>query len=88
MRIGPPSKYVVVEVLDDDIVLYDKRKRKYFELNPTASHVWRLATGDFTADEIVDALAEAYDKSESEIREQVEDVINMMVKAKLFANTI
>ncbi len=85
-QIGPPAAHVVEEELDGDIVLYDSQRLKYYELNPTASDVWRLATGDFTFEEIVEKLSIAYQMNQDEIRLQVAEVIEMMRKAHLFTD--
>ncbi|MCL1599116.1 MAG: PqqD family protein [Actinomycetia bacterium] len=86
-RIGPPAAHIVEEELDDDIVLYDSERKQFYELNPTASDVWRLATGEFTEDEIVDLLASAYEVEPDELRTQVGEVLTMMTDAHLFADT-
>ncbi len=83
--IGPPAPHVVEEELGDDIVLYDTERKQFYELNPTASDIWRLATGEFTAEQIVDLLASAYDVPAADLEEQVGEVLSMMQDAHLFA---
>lgn len=85
--IGPPAAHVVEEELGDDIVLYDSERKQFYELNPTASDVWRLATGEFTEDRIVDLLASAYEAEPDDLRTQVGDVLTMMRDAHLFAES-
>lgn len=85
VRIGPPAAHVVEEELDGDIVLYDSQRRRFYELNPTASDVWRLATGEFTTDEIVERIAGAYQMDQDQIRSEVTEVLEMMQVARLFA---
>ena len=85
--IGPPAAHVVEEELGDDIVLYDTERKQFYELNPTASDVWRLATGEFTEAEIVDLLGAAYETDPEDLRSQVSDVLEMMCDACLFAES-
>ena len=85
--IGPPAAHVIEEELGDDIVLYDSERKQFYELNPTASDVWRLTTGEFTEDEIVDLLASAYEVDPDELRTPVSEVLTMMTDADLFAET-
>jgi len=82
--VGPPAAHVIEEELDDDIVLYDPQRRRYYELSPTAGDVWRLATGEFTSEEIVTRLAAAYQVEPSAIREEVERTLGMFRDAGLF----
>jgi len=85
--IGPSAAHVVEEELGDDIVLYDTERKQFYELNPTASDVWRLATGEFTETEIVDLLGAAYKMDPEELRSQVSEVLAMMRDACLFAKS-
>ncbi len=85
--IGPAATHVVEEELGDDIVLYDSDRKQFYELNPTASDVWRLATGEFTEDRIVALLASAYDAEPDDLRAQVGEVLTMMRDAHLFAES-
>ncbi len=85
--IGPPAAHIVQEELGDDIVLYDTQRSQFYELNPTASDVWRLATGEFTEAEIVDLLGTAYEMDPEDLRPQVSDVLAMMQDSHLFAES-
>ncbi|VAW07798.1 hypothetical protein MNBD_ACTINO01-1103 [hydrothermal vent metagenome] len=85
--IGPPAAHVVEEELGDDIVLYDTERKQFYELNPTASDVWRLTTGEFTEAEIVDLLGAAYETDPEDLRSQVSEVLEMMRDACLFAES-
>jgi len=85
--IGPAAAHVVEEELGDDIVLYDSERKQFYELNPTASDIWRLATGEFTEDRIVALLASAYDAKPDDLRAQVSEVLTMMRDAHLFAKS-
>ncbi len=85
-RIGPPAAHVVEEELDEDIVLYDTQRQRFYELSPTASDVWRLATGEFTTEEIVERLAAAYQVDQDRIGTEVAEVLEMMRDAHLFAD--
>ena len=52
-------------------------------LNPTASDVWRLADGEMTLRQIVDALAAAYQADPDAIRADVEELIDSLVDQRL-----
>lgn len=84
--IGPPSPHVVVEEVGGDLVLFDRRARRYYELNATASAVWRLATGKRTLEDIVVAIAEAYGVAADAIRDEVSSVVGTFKEARLLAD--
>ncbi len=82
-RIGPPAAHVVVEEIDGDIVLYDPVRRRYYELNPTAGDVWRLATGTYDLDELAGLLAAAYGAPRDRVRADVAAAVAMLRDAGL-----
>ncbi len=84
MKIGPPARHVRVEEVDGDLVLFDTQHHQVFELNPTASDVWRLATGEFDEGEIVELLARAYGVAPEAIAADVGHVLTEFRERGLF----
>jgi coenzyme PQQ biosynthesis protein PqqD len=56
-----------LEVMDEDILLYDPQGEKIVQLNQPASLIWELCDGVRAVSEIVDLLASAYPESAGEI---------------------
>jgi hypothetical protein len=82
--VGPPHSEVLQEEVDDEVLLLDSRTGKYFSLNRTAGDVWRLADGQMSADQIVAALAVAYQVEPNTIRNEVNEIIDGFAAAGLF----
>lgn len=81
--IGPPPKHVIESEVDGDISLYDVKYERVIVLNPTASDVWRLADGEMTLDQIVDALGKAYQADPEQIKPDVERLVASLIEQNL-----
>lgn len=66
--------------LHDELVMMDIDKGKYFALNPVATRIWDLLENPLSIDELCNLLMEEYDVSESQCREEVQEVVEEMVK--------
>lgn len=66
--------------LHDELVMMDIDKGKYFALNPVATRIWDLLEKPLTLDELCALLMEEYEVSESQCREEVQEVLEEMVR--------
>jgi hypothetical protein len=55
-RFIPMRKDLLVRELNSEVILYDRRTRKAYCLNPAAAAVWRLCDGQKSVKEIARAL--------------------------------
>ncbi|HEU4749507.1 MAG TPA: PqqD family protein [Acidimicrobiia bacterium] len=77
-RVGPPRPHVIETEIGDEISLYDPTTERVMVLNTTASDVWRLADGEYTVEELVDLLAQAYQVDPGSIREDVRRAVDRL----------
>ena len=82
-KVGPPTPNVLETELDGEVSLYNPAQEEVTVLNGTASAVWYLCDGTFSADEIVELLAKSYSVDVEEIRSDVEQTIAMLSEAGL-----
>jgi hypothetical protein len=66
--------------LHDELVMMDIEKGKYFALNPVATRIWDLHQNPLTIDELCSLLMEEYEVSDSQCREEVQEVVEEMVR--------
>jgi Coenzyme PQQ synthesis protein D (PqqD) len=81
--IGPPHPHVLAEDVAEDVMLYDTDNETFISLNSTAGDVWRLASGEFTFQEIVDRLASSYQVQAADISDEVAAIVDELVAAGL-----
>jgi hypothetical protein len=81
--VGPPAEHILEEEVGDEVLLYDPERKVFVALNRTASDIWRLATGEFTCEEIVIRLAESYTQDPEGLRQEVEGAIDGFIEAGL-----
>lgn len=60
---------IEINPVEDGLVVYDPRRDRVHHLNPTASVVLELCTGEIDLDEIVSLVQAAYDLDEPPERE-------------------
>jgi hypothetical protein len=60
---------IEINPVEDGLVVYDPRRDRVHHLNPTASVVLELCTGEIDIDEIVSLVQAAYDLDEPPERE-------------------
>lgn len=82
---GRPNAHVVFTDLGDAGVLVDLDTRQYFQLNDTASFVWRRLLEGQALDEIVAALSAAYDVSPEGARDGVEAIASEFASRRLIS---
>jgi PqqD family protein of HPr-rel-A system len=69
--------------LNDELVMMDIPKGKYFSLNPVATHIWDLLKQPLTLDEICEKLLEEYEVEPQKCRVEVENHLMEMNKLGL-----
>ncbi|MZP67306.1 MAG: PqqD family peptide modification chaperone [Bacteroidales bacterium] len=61
--------------LDDELVMMDIEKGRYFSLNPVATRIWELLENPMGFDELCSMLQNEYDVAEARCREETEKCI-------------
>ncbi|MDQ5837747.1 MAG: PqqD family protein [Acidobacteriota bacterium] len=79
-----PHEHVVFTEFDGgEGVLVDLDTKKYFQLNPTATVVWRGLEGGKTLDEIVRDMTAEYDVSPEHAARSVQRLLSNLQEFKL-----
>jgi Coenzyme PQQ synthesis protein D (PqqD) len=78
-----PHEHVVFTEFDGEGVLVDLDTKKYFQLNPTATVVWRGLEGGKTLEEIVRDMTAEYDVSPEHAASSVERLLNNLQDFRL-----
>jgi hypothetical protein len=79
-----PHEHVVFTEFDGgEGVLVDLDTKKYFQLNPTATVVWRGLEGGKTLDEIVRDMTAEFDVSPEHAARSVQRLLNNLQEFKL-----
>lgn len=66
--------------LQDELVMMDIEKGKYFSLNPVATRIWDLLEKPLALDELCGLLMDEYEVEEEQCRSEVEELLTEMVK--------
>lgn len=66
--------------LQDDLVMMDIDKGKYFSLNPVATRIWDLIEKPLSLDELCKLLMEEYEVEAEQCRTDVDEVLAEMVR--------
>lgn len=74
-----------VEVMGDEVVVYDPASDHVHYLSDTAAVIWQLCDGRRTVDEIVELLREAYPDSSDKIPQDVKATVASMIESHLLA---
>ena len=64
--------------LDDQLVMMDIDKGKYFSMNPVATRIWELLEEPRTMDGLCDILTEEYDVDPDRCKQEVGELIDKM----------
>ena len=73
--------------LEEELVIMDIEKGKYFALNPVATRIWDILENPLTIDQLCEFLMQEYEVSEEQCREEVKEVIGEMVKLGVVVQT-
>ena len=66
--------------LDEELVMMDIQKGKYFSLNPVASRIWDLLEKPLSLDALCNLLMEEYEVSSDQCRTEVQEYLGEMEK--------
>ena len=69
--------------IQDELVMMDIKKGKYFTLNPVATRIWVLLDKPLDIDEICNQLLIEYEVDTDQCRQEVEELLSEMVKLEL-----
>ena len=70
-------------LLDDELVMMDIEKGKYFSLNLVATHIWEYIKEPRTTPEICEYLLSEYDVDEETCKTEVSELITELEKLGL-----
>lgn len=66
--------------IDDEILLYHAGLTRTVHLNPTASLIWQLCTGERSAESIATLVADAYPEGGSDVRADVHAALDQLAR--------
>jgi len=69
--------------LDDELVMLDIKKGRYFALNPVATRIWDLLEQPLAQTELCTLLMEEYDVEEAGCNTDVQEYLEDMVRLGL-----
>jgi hypothetical protein len=69
--------------LQDELVMMDIQKGKYFSLNPVATQIWDLLEKPLSLDELCNLLTVEYEVEPDQCREDVREYLAEMEKLGL-----
>jgi PqqD family protein of HPr-rel-A system len=84
---APPRPVAEVSghLLDDELVLFDRRSGQAFVLNPTGAQVWELCDGSRTLAVVAKTLADRYDLPAAQALADVGELVDALEQAGLLA---
>jgi hypothetical protein len=71
-----------LEEIDGEVLLYSPKATRSIYLNPSASLIWRLCTGEFSTQEIIDTLQEQFPEQADTIADDVISTLNRFVESQ------
>ena len=71
-----------LEEIDDEVLLYSPKATRSIYLNPSASLIWRLCTGEFSTQEIISSLQEQFPEQADTIEEDVVTTLDQFVESQ------
>jgi len=69
-----------LEEIDGELLLYHPGRTEILYCNPTASAIWHLCDGNWTAEEIISLLRSTYPEAEETIAAEVEEALDLFLK--------
>ena len=77
------NKETISGRLQDELVMLDLLKGKYFALNPVATRIWDLLDKSLCIEELCVILTEEYEVSAEVCMKETQDLINEMLNLGL-----
>ncbi|HEX7809693.1 MAG TPA: PqqD family protein [Thermoanaerobaculia bacterium] len=81
----PHSHIVVTEFDGGESVLVDLNTKRYYQLNETATLIWRAMTDGRSKDDIVGSLTSVYDVTAEDAAKSVDQVVEHLKAHRLVA---
>ena len=76
-------KLVVHRAFAGEMVVLDLRSGRYHGLNPTGGHIFELLAKEATVRDVVDKLAQEYERPTEELEQHVSDFCRALLKQGL-----
>ncbi len=77
------SERISYREIEGEILVLDKKRKIFYELNKTASIIWKEIIHKRSIDKIIKILQEKYDKMDREkIEKDVIDFISLLIRKK------
>ncbi len=70
-----------LEEIDGEVLLYSPSATRSIYLNPSAAVIWRLCSGEFSTQEIIDSLKEQFPGEAASIEEDVLSTLEKFVES-------
>lgn len=77
------EKLVTSKIIDGEAIIINLSSGMYFSLDKTGALVWQLVGGGYSVAEAVDVLSARYSVAADRVREELERLVNDMVKHDL-----
>ncbi len=71
-----------LEEIDGEVLLYSPKATRSIYLNPSASLIWRLCTGEFSTQEIIDSLREQFPDQAETIADDVMATLDHFIESQ------
>lgn len=71
-----------LEEIDGEVLLYSPTATRSIYLNPSASLIWRLCTGEFSTQEIIDSLQEQFPEQADSIADDVKITLDQFLESQ------
>ena len=79
------SGTAVFTELDDQVVMLDTERGKYYELDPVGSRIWVLLEGEPSMAELLDSLTAEFEVDAETCRNDLADFLEKLVELGLVA---
>jgi len=81
---APASSNLIWRIVDDEALILDLSSGVYFSLNPVATEVWQGLQAGKPLARIVAEIAEIYGTAEDVVRNDMDQFVEELGKAKLW----
>ena len=71
-----------LEEIDGEVLLYSPKATRSIYLNPSASLIWRLCTGEFSTQEIIDSLRNQFPEQADSIEDDVMATLDQFIESQ------
>jgi hypothetical protein len=79
----PHEHIVVTEFEGGESVLVDLNTKRYYQLNETATLIWRALTDGSSKADIVTSLTSAYDVTDEDAEKSIDQVLEHLIAHRL-----